>query len=459
MCAGTYTVTTTDAFGCTSTAVATITQPAQVVVNAAGTQTICIGQCVTLSATATGGDGNYTFTWAPAGPNVCPTTTTTYTVTVTDGNACTATPQTVTITVNPPLSVTTTGPVAICPGFSSPISANGSGGSGTGYSYNWSPATGLSCTNCQSPNASPSATTTYTVTISDNCGTPVAVDSLVVTVHPAPVVVITSNITSGCLNPDLCVNFADSSYVANGTITNWAWNFGNPSSPNNTSSQAQPTHCYSGSGNTYNVTLTVTSNNGCTASSQAPYTITTHDPPIAEFTFGPQPATILNPKIQFTDSSLFGPIVSWSWNFGDPGDQNNLSNLQNPIHIYSDTGTFCPTLTVTNIHGCVDSVTHCLVIDKEFVIFVPNAFTPNGDGLNDLFFPLGEGIDADKFEMFIFDRWGNLIYYTQRWGQGWDGKANGGSKIAQEDVYVWKINVYDFQGTKHSYIGHVSLIR
>ena len=83
----------------------------------------------------------------------------------------------------------------------------------------------------------------------------------------------------------------------------------------------------------------------------------------------------------------------------------------------------------------------------------------DGNGTNDFFFPLGEGIDKDKFEMWIFDRWGNNLWYTQQWGNKWDGKANGGKNIVQEDVYVWKIIVYDYLGKKHSYIGHVSVIK
>ena len=69
------------------------------------------------------------------------------------------------------------------------------------------------------------------------------------------------------------------------------------------------------------------------------------------------------------------------------------------------------------------------------------------------------GWNVIEHEMWIFDRWGNNIWYTQQWGNKWDGRANGGKKIVQEDVYIWKIIVYDFLGKKHSYIGHVSVIK
>ncbi len=126
---------------------------------------------------------------------------------------------------------------------------------------------------------------------------------------------------------------------------------------------------------------------------------------------------------------------------------------------YRATRTLCPTLFATTHYGCKDTSTYCIDIGPDFVIYMPNAFTPNGDGLNDLFVPNLMGIDPNSFEMWIFDRWGNNIWYSQVWGKGWDGKANGGKDIAQQDVYVWKIACKDFVGKPRTFVGHVSLIR
>jgi gliding motility-associated-like protein len=92
-------------------------------------------------------------------------------------------------------------------------------------------------------------------------------------------------------------------------------------------------------------------------------------------------------------------------------------------------------------------------------IYVPNSFTPNGDGLNDLFVPQGIGIDQARYELWVFDRWGNLVFYTNEWGKGWDGKMQEGSDVCQVDTYVWKIDVADQKGKRHLLIGHISLIR
>ncbi len=448
LCAGTYIATVTDFNGCISTATVTITEPAQLVLVAGPPATICIGQCTTLTATASGGTAPYTITWAPAGPNVCPVVTTVYTVSVTDANGCTATPQTIVITVNPPLNVTATvAPNPICIGFSTTLSALGSGGSGAGYTYTWQPGN----MNGPTVNVTPTATgtTTYTVTITDNCGTPQDTAQVSVLVNPSPVILFTSADSAGCA--PFCTQFTDA--TTGGAA--WSWSFQGGTPANSTTSPSGQI-CWNVPGS-YSVTLTVTDNNSCTSTVTVPNMITVYPNPVAGFTTDPDSASILNPTICFIDESI--NAFTYLWDFGDPQDQFNTSVLPAPCHTYSDTGMYCVKQVVTSVNGCVDSLTACLFIIPDFTLYVPNAFTPNEDGTNDFFFPKGEGIDESRFEMWIFDRWGNLIWNTQQWGKQWDGKANGGKKLAQEDVYVWKIVVYDFMGKKHSFIGHVSLIR
>jgi gliding motility-associated-like protein len=181
--------------------------------------------------------------------------------------------------------------------------------------------------------------------------------------------------------------------------------------------------------------------------------------PHANFTESPQPTTIQNPNIQFTDltTDQYG-IASWNWTFNDPSDSNAVSNLQNPAHTYSDTGTFCPTEIVVNLHGCTDTVTHCLIIDQQFSLYIPDAFTPlNSDGLNTIFTAKGKYIQ--NFEMYIFDRWGMQLFHTLSIDKGWDGRVNEGANVCQEDTYVYLINVTDNMNKKHSYIGKVVLIK
>ncbi|MCI0551037.1 MAG: PKD domain-containing protein, partial [Anaerolineae bacterium] len=193
----TYTVQVTDAFGRTASDAVVVTVNPVPVANAGADQTLLAGQMVTLgsSPTATGGTGPYTYSWAPstglnnstvANPSASPSVTTTYTVTVTDSKGCTAM-DAVLVTVNSLPVVNAGADAAICLGQSVTLGSNptATGGSPP-YTYNWTPATGLNNATAVNPTATPTATTTYTVQVTDSQGGQ-ATDQVVVTVNPLPV--------------------------------------------------------------------------------------------------------------------------------------------------------------------------------------------------------------------------------------------------------------------------------
>ncbi|MCW3104226.1 MAG: hypothetical protein JWO09_2666, partial [Bacteroidetes bacterium] len=461
LCSGSYTCTVTDANGCSTTVAVTITEPTALAVIPIPNVTICNSGSTTLTATATGGTGASGYAWSPAtglssaavaNPTASPAATTTYTVTATDANGCTATAS-VTVTVNPPLTVITAGTASVCPGFSTPITAIAANGAGSGYTYSWSPAAGLSNPAIDMPTATPAVTTTYTVTANDGCS-PAVTATVTVTVLPKPVPVISSNVTSGC--EPLCVNFTDASSISSGSITGWNWSFGD-GGPDSISQN--PSHCFMTAGS-YTITLTDTSAAGCITTTTIPYVITVNPIPVAEFT-APASTSIFTPTVQYIDQSsvLTGSITAWDWSFGDilatPADDS--SDQQNPSHVFSEVGNYCATLTVTSNAGCVNSIPHCIVIDPEFTFFIPNAFSPNDDGINDEFY--GKGDFIKKYEMSIYDRWGNLIFHTDDINTHWDGKANHGSETAQEDVYVYVVKLSDYKDKKHKYIGSVTIVK
>src|SRR6185312_3161790 len=382
--AGCYTLTVTDANGCTATTSACITEPAALTISPIPPQTICIGQTATITPTVNGGTLPYTYAWQPGGSVnplvVNPVLTQTYTLTVTDANGCISAPATVTITVNPPLSVVMGPPAFTCPGGTVSISAAAAGGDGS-FNYAWNPG-GLSG---PSVNVTPGTTTEYTVTITDNCGTPAITDSVLVTLYPLPVINFTADSVNGCY--PLCATFADHTTIASGHIAYWLWNFGN--GIGDTMNVQNPDKCFPNPGK-YNITLTATSDKGCISTQTANNMITSYNHPTAKFTESPQPTTILNPVIYFKDQSIdnYG-IASWNWTtYGDGTD--SVSNSSAPPHTYQDTGTYCASLTFTNIHGCVDSTTNCVVIGPQFVLYIPDAFSPNGNHINDIFQPKGQ---------------------------------------------------------------------
>ncbi|MBP6656234.1 MAG: gliding motility-associated C-terminal domain-containing protein, partial [Bacteroidia bacterium] len=115
-------------------------------------------------------------------------------------------------------------------------------------------------------------------------------------------------------------------------------------------------------------------------------------------------------------------------------------------------------LIVKSQYGCADTLNSEICVEMEFEFYVPNSFTPNDDGINEIFSPLGTGVSETDYEFMIFDRWGSEIFKTNRWGDGWNGKVKEGGKLVQLGTYVWMVRVFDIQGNFHQYTGRVSVI-
>jgi gliding motility-associated-like protein len=445
--AGNYTCTITDANGCSITQSFTITEPLTIVASSGPVTNVdCFGASTgAATVNQAGGTGPFVYSWSP---NVTATNSASnipadaYTVTVTDANGCSST-TTITVTEPPLLTLgATSAPATICNGATVTLTGTPGGGV-TAYNVMWNPGNlpGNSAT------VSPTVTTTYSATVTDANGC-TANATTTVTVNPVPVADFTTNLTDGCA--PVCVDFNEVSTIASpGVINTWSWDFGD----GNTSTLADPSHCYNTSG-IYTVILTVTSSDGCTHTLTMPNYISVYLNPVAAFGASPQPTTIFNATIFFTDSSQ--NATSWVWSFGDV--MNSSSTLQNPSFTYSAPICYQVLLTVSTQDGCTDTVSHPVCLDPDVSVYVPNAFTPNADGRNDVFIPQGTGIDPEKYQLWIFDRWGNQIFTTNDMTKGWDGTVNGGS-ICQIDTYVWRIVATDISGKKHTMVGKVSLIR
>ncbi len=441
----TYTVTGTDANGCSNTAsaIVVVEQPPVVTVTPKN-DTICAGGNVTLIAS-----GALKYSWAPSTGLSCtncdttvasPLVTTNYTVIGLDAHGCSsAGSATVTIAEPPTITVKATRN-SICLGSSVQLLASATN---TTSPFVWQPG------NLTGPivTVTPTVTTTYTVTATSGCGTATATITINVNNLPSPA--FSADINSGC--SPLCIQFRDKSTSSSGALSQWKWTFGNGDSANS----RNPIYCYPKTGD-YDVTLTIVSDSGCSATLNKIKYITVYSHPVAAFTMSPQPTTILESTIQFTDQSTdnYG-LVYWIWNFGEQGD--TTSYLRNPAHTYSDTGTYCPSLVVMNQHGCVDTTINCLVIDPIYTLYIPDAFTPNGNGINEIF--MAKGNDIKTFEMYIFDRWGMQLYHGTDINDGWNGTAKSNGVICQEDTYVYLINATDHKNIKHTYIGKVNLIK
>ncbi|MCG3166652.1 MAG: hypothetical protein POELPBGB_02432 [Bacteroidia bacterium] len=451
--AGIHNVTVTDIMGCTEMESITISEPPVLNVSVSGSSVICIGQSTQISATPVGGTAPYTFNWAasPAdvsltatdqNPTVSPVVPTTYILTLTDDNGCSLLADAVSVPVNPPLSMTLSynGPTGVCPGASTELNCVGSGGDGT-YSWTINSVPG----NYTSPyTATPTATGYYVFTVNDNCGTPSFTDSILVTLYPLPVVDFSADTLSGC--EPLSVRFTDHTEPA---PVSYLWNFGDA----HESTSSYPVNTYY-QGGFYDVQLIATTAEGCVDSLTITNMIEVYHKPDAAFSLNPTIVNVLEAWIDFNNIS--NGEYSWHWDFGD----DSTSVLENPAHFYTDTGTYTIWLTVTSQDGCLDSTQNIVRITPDFMIYIPNAFTPDENGLNDGFHVYGEGIIPDGFEFRIFTRWGEQIFSTFDVNGAWYGDYNNNGKAVEPGVYVYTVHLKNIHSDRiHTYKGHVTVLR
>jgi len=190
---------------------------------------------------------------------------------------------------------------------------------------------------------------------------------------------------------------------------------------------------------------------GCAGTYSGNATITVHPLPLAGFSFFPQPTDLDNPHINFINHS-FGHN-SAIWDFGDGSALNDtISKLR---HTYQDTGHYRVNLAVSNQFGCTDTIEYTIIIDPVFIIYIPDAFTPNGDNINDTFGLSVYGIK--EFEMKIYDRWGQIIYHTTEKNKPWDGTIN--NNETQAGIYTYSIVVTDLKDKPHKFVGAFTLIK
>ncbi len=439
--AGNYFVVATDQNGCTITKQIQVTEPSQVTVSMMDPPIICIGQTTSVTANAQGGSPGYTYYWSNTSISQTqtfnPTSTTNYSVYVIDANGCQSLVAPVRVMVNPPLLATSISSDTICKGAGATMIANASGGNGGPYNYSWSDGN-----NGNNIYVAPFATTNYLVTVTDQCGTPPVQQQVTINVLPIPNAEFSLSPYSGC--PGLSVDFTSQQNTI--SISSHYWEFGDGG--NDTS--ANPTHTYSLSG-IYSVNHTVTSDHGCKAEWRQPASVQIKDAPVANFSVSTEDPTIVNPNVVFTDLSIDPSF--WNWSFGD-GD---TSVLKNPEHMYRDTGLYLVRLLIRNNNMCWDTIHKFVKVKGEFIVYFPNTFTPNEDGINERFKPLGIGIYG--FKMLIFDRWGEIIYTSNDENLGWDGTLLNTGKHCQEDTYVYLSVITDEKGEKHEYKGRINLLK
>ena len=266
---------------------------------------------------------------------------------------------------------------------------------------------------------------------------------LPVTIHKMPVANFSSDRFIEC-DPAV-INFVNLS-ESEDPIKTYNWSFGNEK----VATVETPVVLYNDPGS-FDVRLTIVSEQGCEDTYTIPGMITIHPTPVAEFDLTPPFLDIVSPTTQITDISQGAQTVYYYISDLDTIYQSD------PKVTFRDSGHYLITQVVSNEFGCMDSLVKEIIMEYGYKVYVPSAFTPNDDGYNDYFKVYGE--DISEISIAIYTRWGQLLYVSYDMENGWDGRTQLDGSVVQGGVYVYKISATNLHGIKTDYDGTVVLLR
>jgi gliding motility-associated-like protein len=386
--------------------------------------------------------------------NLQPTQSGLYVLTVASTGSCT-TSRTVEINVLTPISYTLAQKsLTTCAGAELLFEMGATGGSEV-YDYQWYPSSYLSTPNSPVVTANPFGTTVYNVLAHDvACPDYTVSHAFTVLVLQAPTPQLVLKETEGC--EPLCLDY--NAQIKDAAIV--TYDFGGlikvQTAP--TDSGRLGRYCLPNPG-TYNLKITVEGTNGCNNTFPYPAPIIVYPKSRSEIAWTPDVPTTNENMVTFSPVVKAGNVVSQSWMFTGTGvSGEDTTSEKHPQRKYMETGQFPIMLVSTTDKGCIDTTVSNIEIRDDLSIFIPNSFTPNGDGINDNFQVKGLGFKVESFVLEIFDRWGHSIYSTKDVAKGWDGTAKGTASM--EGVYIYKVRVVGANGEgKKEYIGHVTLLK
>ena len=398
----------------------------------------CPGEQVQLTAVPSGGGAPYTFDWSTNETTesifVSPSSTTTYSVTVEDaclGDQATATFEVV-VPVLPPLVLNPTPDITeICPYIPATLESNPTGGSGN-YTYAWSTASDPNMGNEPTLNVIPSTTTTYTITVSDNCGNTATAD-IVYTITSPPLVLD--------ISPGVEICPSDSTYIEvfptggygqyfylwphSGETTKGVWV--NPA---------------------VTTTYQVIVSDECQTFTVDTITTVTVVAPTADFT---TTSTVFFNNLPITFENQSQNATSYEWDFGNgEGD-----TFPHPSTTYPDPGMYYITLVAIDDKGCTDTIVKPINIEEEWYVYIPNTFTPDGDRFNNDFHVSTVGVRS--LQINIFNRWGEIIFTSHDLNFEWDGTYLG--LYVPDGTYTYDVNFVTNSGRDRNLRGHVNVLK
>ncbi|PHR49100.1 MAG: hypothetical protein COA32_03370 [Fluviicola sp.] len=401
-------------------------------------EVLCPGEEVVLSPEVTGGGGGYEFLWDTGETTetitVNPASTQNYTVSVTD-NCLNQTEQataTITVPVYDDIVLNESDDIVEqCPYVPFTLNVEVLGGAGN-YSYLWTGPDGTPLSNLNTLDVAPSETTTYTVEVTDQCGESETAEVTITILSPPLVLDITPS-------QEICPG--DSALIevtASGGFGDYYYEW--PHSGETTSSvwvKPDQTSSY-----------TVIVMDDCQTFDVRATTEVVVVKPDADF----RPVT--NPMyidLPITFQNLTQNGHTYEWSFGD----GNTSTMVHPNNTYTEPGDYEIMLIATDIKGCIDTAYRTITIQDEFYLYVPNAFTPDGNRFNNTF--KVSSINVIEFQIQIFNRWGELLFESEDKNFEWDGTYNG--ELVRDGTYVWKIFYRSINDDEETITGHVTVLR
>jgi gliding motility-associated-like protein len=428
--AGVYGVTVTDVNGCSRSGTVILADnfaPNATIENRVPDCGQGMGQATAL---ATSGVGPFSYSWNTTPPQNTPTATNLtvgdYFVTITDGSGCTQIINVKIDSIPPPVvSLATVQPTC---GQADGMATATTIGGWEPYTYTWSSSANNTGTETGL------AEGTYSVTVTDSTG---CTDSETFTLEQLPPL-SDFTFTNVCDGEEMTFEPTTTS----GAVA-WSWDFGD----GNMSDQQNPTLTYAAPGE-YEVTVIFSG--GC-MNDTATHTVSVFAPPTAAFVVEPQMVTTRT-DANFVYTGSGG--TEFLWNLG-----GLISTDQRPQYTFPEEGLYDISLMVTDANGCTDTITQTIEVMLQPVIYLPNAFMPQGTTANSRFKAYGIGVVAA--ELSIFDRWGTLLYYSDDINEilnaGWDGTYKG--KPAPQDAYPYRLKASFYNNTSFEKLGTVTLVR
>lgn len=451
LCPGNYMVFAENSNGCSDSLQVVLNSPSALTASISSDTMVCINGNVNSLFQANGGTGNITINWSNGtiGDSALWTVANDTSISAfgLDSMGCSTDTITQNVQTYPPLTLVMSPDTTLCNTNSTLIYGLVSGGLGTGYSFSWD----NSLSDSSQHYVTPVFSQDYNLIVTDGCETPSVSGITTVTVLPVSPVNFTADILEGCV--PLLVTFDESISDSTGTCS---WDFGDQS----VSSQSGiVTHVFDSVG-CWDISLNYSDTSNCSRFSVYDSLICTYENPVSDFSFSPTDISLINNFTRFNNNSSSNATqFLWELSNSNYSETFNTEELNYSFENLS-VGSYSMCLISYTVNGCTDTICKEVNLKDDFVFYIPNGFTADGNSKNDEFGPIMKGAADNNYSMTIYNRWGELIFETSDINERWDGKNMVTGNLCPLGVYVWNIQLTDIINSEDKkFIGNVTLLR